>query len=328
MAMAGKNGNSPDSRDEETGRTGETVARLSAGRGSKKKGTLTSRLAGWRPLVQTVFVAVWLAPAVRLHTMCSPVFHCHACPLALFACPIGMIAHFSALHMFPFVSVGVLVIFGALFGGFMCGWVCPFGFLQDLIARIPTPKFTLPMWTGYFRYVVLVGLVLVAPYWLGNKPLVLGRMEIPLFICRYCPAGALESAVPNVVGQMTAGAEEISWPSTLKIVILGAFLVAVFFVRRPWCTVFCPLGAIYGLCNRVSFFLLRFDNSKCLDCDVCRSMCQYGGRTEVRIPSAACNRCLAGEKCRAVSVGTVLDRPDGQTPSGRPDILQTGTARK
>ena len=110
---------------------------------------------------------------------------------------------------------------------------------------------------------------------------------------------------------MAAGAEEIPWPSTIKTVVLGAFLVAVFFVRRPWCTVFCPLGAIYGLCNRVSFFLLRFNSEKCTECENCRSMCQYGGRSEVRIPSAACNRCLAGEKCRAVSVGTVLDRPDG-----------------
>ncbi|MBN1588984.1 MAG: 4Fe-4S binding protein [Pirellulales bacterium] len=268
----------------------------------KRKATLTSRLALWRPLVQSVFAMVWLAPGLRMHTMCSPVFHCHACPLATFACPIGVIAHFSALQTIPYVAIGVIVIFGALFGGFMCGWVCPFGFLQDLIGKIPTRKFTLPMWAGYFRYVVLLLLVLALPYWLGE--------ETSWFICRLCPAGALESAVPNVVKAMAAGAEDIPWPSTIKMVILGVFLVAVFFVRRPWCTVFCPLGAIYGLFNRVSFFLLRFNRKDCIDCKNCRSMCQYGGRTEIRIPSGTCNRCLAGEKCHAVSLGTVLDRPD------------------
>ena len=270
--------------------------------GNKKKGTLTSRLAAWRIWVQAGFTAIWLAPFARLHTMCSPVFHCHACPLATFACPIGVMAHFSALHLFPFVAVGVIVVFGALFGGFMCGWVCPFGFLQDLLAKIPTPKFTLPVWMGYTRYVVLVGMVLIVPYMFGA--------ESPLFICRVCPAGAIESAVPNVVGAVASGAAEIPWPSALKMSILGLFLVAVFFIRRPWCTLFCPLGAIYGLCNRISFFLLRFHDKKCIDCKTCRGVCQYGGQAEDRIGSASCNRCLACEKCRAVTLATAFDPPD------------------
>jgi len=267
-----------------------------------QKGTWTSRVAMWRPWVQTVFVFIWVNRWLRLHTMCSPVFHCHACPLSTFACPIGVIAHMTALGLFPFVALGTLAIFGALFGGFMCGWVCPFGFLQDLFAKIPTPKFTLPMWAGYSRYAVLVGLVLVVPYWFGS--------ESPLFICRVCPAGAIESAVPNVAAAIGTGVKEIPWPSAIKTAILGLFLVAVFFIRRPWCTLFCPLGAIYGLFNRVSFFLLRFHDTKCIDCKNCRSMCQYGGRTEVRVGSVSCNRCLVGEKCQAVTLGTALDRTD------------------
>ncbi|HLA83995.1 MAG TPA: 4Fe-4S binding protein [Thermoguttaceae bacterium] len=275
------------------------------------KGTLTSRLAAWRVWVQTAFATIWLWPFARLHTMCSPVFHCHACPLATFACPIGVIAHFSALHVFPFITLGVIVVFGALFGGFMCGWVCPFGFLQDLFAKIPTPKLTLPAWSGYMRYVVLVVFVLIGPYLFAEKPVVtLGGEEIPLFICRVCPAGALEGAAPNVAAAMATDTQPIPWPSTLKIVILGLFLIAVFFLRRPWCTLFCPLGAIYGLFNYVSFFLLRFHNNKCIDCKNCRSLCQYGGRTDVRVHSTSCNRCLAGEKCRAVTLGTALDRVD------------------
>jgi len=275
------------------------------------KGSLTSRLAAWRSWVQASFAVIWLSPLLnlRLHNMCSPVFHCYACPWATFACPIGVIAQFGALHAFSFVAVGTIVVFGALFGGFMCGWVCPFGFLQDLIAKIPTPKLTVPMRWGYLRYVVLVVLVLAGPYWRGEKPVNVAGVDVPLFICKVCPAGALEGAVPEVV-KAAVKRTDIPWPSTLKIVILVLFLVAMFFVRRPWCTLFCPLGAIYGLFNRVSFFLLRFHDAKCVDCKNCRSMCQYGGRTEIRGSSASCNRCLAGEKCRAVTLGTALDRTE------------------
>jgi ferredoxin-type protein NapH len=280
--------------------------------GGGKPRSLTARLAAWRSWVQAGFAVIWMNPLLnlRFHSVCSPVFHCYACPWATFACPIGVIAQFSALHVFPFVAVGTLIVFGSLFGGFMCGWVCPFGFLQDLFAKIPTPKFTLPMRAGYLRYVVLVGLVVVGPYLFGEKPVKVAGVDVPVFICRVCPAGALEGAVPNVADAMVNGAANVPWPSTLKLVILGLFLVAVFFVRRPWCTLFCPLGAIFGLFNRVAFFGLRFHDTKCIDCKNCRSMCQYGGTVEDRVDSVTCNRCLAGEKCQAVTLTTVLDRPD------------------
>ena len=50
---------------------------------------LSARLARWRVWVQGAFLLFWLDPlAVRLHMVCSPVFHCYSCPLALFACPM------------------------------------------------------------------------------------------------------------------------------------------------------------------------------------------------------------------------------------------------
>ena len=162
------------------------------------------------------------------------------------------------MHVFPFGALGILLIHGAVFGSFICGWVCLFGFLQDLIGKIPTRKFELPTWMGYFRYVVLAGLVLVIPYFFGA--------EHPLFFCSVCPAGGLGASV--VLG---------NWPGITKATILVVLLIALFFVRRPWCTLFCPLGAIYGLFNRVSIFFLRFQPSQCTECDRCRDLCHYGG---------------------------------------------------
>ena len=264
---------------------------------NKKSESLVSRFTRRRSWVQTAFLLVWLSPWLRLHSVCGPVFHCYSCPLATFACPIGVLANFSAIHVFPFVAVGTLVIFGVLLGSFVCGWVCPFGLLQDMIGRIPTPKFELPVWMGNLRYVVLAVFVLAIPFWYGE--------EHPLFFCSLCPAGALEAALPNG-----------SWPNTAKTTITALVLVAMFFKRRPWCTVFCPLGAIYGLLNRVSVFFVQFHPELCTDCDLCRGRCPCGGIAERRAGEHRCVRCLACVQCRALTVDSVFQRAEKQEDVG------------
>ena len=191
------------------------------------------KIARWRLPVQVLSLAVWLDPLlVRCHTVCSPVFHCYSCPLATFACPIGVMANFSAIHMIPFLALGTLVVAGALFGNFLCGWTCPFGLLQDLLDRVPTPKFGLPRWTSYLRFLVLLGLVVAVPYWWGDGH--------ALFFCRVCPAGALEAALPNTVRAALNGGPVV-WPTTAKIVILSGVVVMALFAWRPWCS--APVSA-------------------------------------------------------------------------------------
>lgn len=263
----------------------------------RNSGAARSRSAGWRLWVQSAFLLAWLDPLkFRMHTACSPVFHCYSCPWATFACPIGVLANFSALHLIPWIAIGTLLLAGGLFGSMICGWVCPFGLLQDLLGRIPTPKFALPSWLGYCRYVVLGGLVLAVPYFYGEAH--------ALFFCRLCPAGALEGAVPNTLSSMSAG--KVDWPSTTKIVILGVFLASALFTWRPWCTLFCPLGAIYSLMGRVSFFFVRYQPDACTDCNLCQKLCHHRGNSERRAPPGRCVRCTDCHCCQALSIGTVL----------------------
>jgi ferredoxin-type protein NapH len=252
--------------------------------------------------VQAGFLLAWLDPwMLRFHNVCSPVFHCYSCPLATFACPIGVLANFSAIQMFPFLALGTLLVVGAVFGSFVCGWACPFGFLQDLIARVPTPKFRLPAWLGGIRYGVLAVFVLVIPFLWGE--------EHPLFFCRLCPAGALEAAVPNMA-RLAATGQPIVWPTAAKSAVLILILIAMFFTWRPWCTLFCPLGAIYGLLNRVSALFLRFHPDSCRGCERCRSLCLDGARPERRVDGLRCVRCLECSRCDAVSVETIFTRSD------------------
>ena len=172
-----------------------------------------------------------------------------------------------------------------------------------MIAKIPTPRFSLPAWTGHFRYVVLLVSVLAIPFLFGEGHL--------LFICRLCPAGALEGGLPNVAAMAVAG-QQVVWPNALKIAILVLPLTAMFFTWRPWCTLFCPLGAIYGLFNRVSAVFLRFHPERCNECGLCRQQCHYGVRPDRRANDPRCIRCLECTRCGAISVASVFGTGKGK----------------
>ena len=81
-----------------------------------------------------------------------------------------------------------------------------------------------------------------------------------------CPAGAIEGSLTHLI-----------LPSMTKLAILVLIVLAMFFTWRPWCTLFCPLGAIYSLLNHVSFLFLRFHRDRCIECADCRSLCVDGG---------------------------------------------------
>jgi len=265
-----------------------------------KANLIAPKLVRLRHWIQAAFLLVWLDPfLLRIHSVCSPVFHCYSCPLALFACPIGVIANFSALHVIPFVAIGTLVLVGALVGSLVCGWACPFGFLQDLIGKIPVPKVNLPMWTRHIRYVVLVALVLVIPYLYGEGH--------PLFFCRVCPAGALEGAIPNVA-RLAINGEPIVWPSALKLTIVTIVVLAMFVKWRPWCWLFCPLGAIFGLFNRFSVIFLRFRPERCSGCRLSDAMCRYGVLPDNPPNDPQCIRCMECTRCPAISLETAFGR--------------------
>lgn len=286
---------------------------------TEKKSGKRAKLAVWRVWVQLGFLAVWLDPLLlRMHNICGPVFHCYSCPLATFLCPIGVLANFSALHAIPYAAIGTLVALGAVFGSFICGWVCPFGFLQDLIAKVPTRKFVAPAWMGSIRYVVLAAFVVVIPYLWGEGS--------SLFFCRLCPAGAIEGSLPNMA-QLAMAGQPMVWPTAVKMTILIAVVIAMFFMWRPWCTLFCPLGAIYAMMNHVSFVFLRFHPNLCAGCADCRSLCRDSREAEGRVDGMRCVRCLECTNCRSVTMETVLSRSD--RPHGKdvpPPEIPMGTA--
>jgi ferredoxin-type protein NapH len=268
---------------------------------SMSKKTFSEKLAASRLWIQAGFLLLWLDPlTLRLHNICCPVFHCYACPLSTFACPIGVLANFSALHLFPALALGTIILTGAVFGGLVCGYACPFGLLQDLAARLPLPKFRLPPAFSYARYAVLVILVLAVPFFIG--------IDHPAAFCKLCPAGAIEASVPNMISQ-AASHQKILYPNAPKLIVLAVVIAGMLFVYRFWCRL-CPLGAIFGLFNKACIFFLKFNPAACTRCQVCQTNCKPGASPQKDLNSSDCIRCLECTSCKssAISFSTPLAR--------------------
>jgi ferredoxin-type protein NapH len=209
-----------------------------------------------------------------------PALNCYACPAAAFACPIGSIQHFVGRRKIPLYVLGVVALVGALIGRASCGWFCPFGWFQELVYKLPTPKLRLPNRFNWTRYVALAVLTVVIPF-ITREP----------WFCKLCPAGTLEAGIPVVLLDMgvrhLVGA--LYW---IKLGILAAFLAWMSATRRPFCRWMCPLGALWSPFNPVSSFRLEVDQETCIRCDRCQAVCPVDICVYEDPGSGACIRCL------------------------------------
>lgn len=246
-------------------------------------------------------------PKARLYTgrwkyFCNPGLNCYSCPAANFACPIGALqaVHGSMDFAFSFYVVGFILAIGVLFGRLICGFICPFGLIQELIGYIPVRRRRLPGWVRYVKYAVLIWFVLLWP-WIEKAGNFLGLAQ-PTF-CEYiCPAGLLTAGVPLLLSDAQL-AQAVGPVFSVKLCVLVLVIVGCVFVHRFFCKALCPLGAIYGLFNKLSFYRLKVDEMACVHCGVCARTCRMDV-DPVRTPdSAECIRC--GECARACPRGAI-----------------------
>ena len=224
--------------------------------------------------------------------MCVPGLNCYSCPGAVGACPLGSLqGSFSADRSTLFYVGGILLIYCILFGRMICGWLCPFGFIQDLLAKIKTPKLKKGPVTrvlSYFKYVILVLFVFIIPimYAFRDTPL-------PAF-CKYiCPAGTIEGGVSLLSNRLNDSYFSMLGPLfTWKFMLMVSILVGCIFIFRMFCRFFCPLGALYGLFNKISFFGIRTEQEKCTDCGLCVSNCKFDIRHAGDRECISCGECV------------------------------------
>ncbi len=247
---------------------------------------------------------------------CVPGLNCYSCPGALGSCPVGSLQAVigSRNYSFSYYVVGFLLAFGALFGRAVCGFLCPFGFVQDLLYKIPFPKKlrTLPgdKVLRYLKYAILVAFVLLLPMLALD---LIGQGQ-PWF-CKYiCPSGTLFAGLPLVLSneslQSVAGGLFV-WKVALMIFILLLCIP----VYRPFCRYLCPLGAIYGLFNPVALYRYRVDASACTRCKACEKACPMTVATYRTPNSPECIRCGI---CKSICpTGAIHSTMEGKTAPRR-----------
>jgi len=238
-----------------------------------------------------------------------PGFNCHSCPGALFVCPIGALQFFAAYGRY-YVSLyilGFIAMLGAIGGRFICGRACPFGFLQDMLYKLPVKKIKIPRRLEYLRYVILIGIVGIAAV----------ATKQPWFCKIICPAGTLEAGIPLML--FNENLRPMIGPIFMvKLAFLFAFLAWMTMSKRPFCRVICPLGTLYGLCNHLSFFKLGFKKRACVYDASCAQVCPVDHRIYGEDPNATrCIRCL---RCRSQCTHDAICITSGQPSDSAPRV--------
>lgn len=234
----------------------------------------------------------------KLKNLCVPGLNCYSCPGALGACPIGSLQAVIGSYQFKFTFyvAGFLMFVGGLIGRFVCGWLCPFGLIQDLLHKIPflgkIKTFRGDRLLRKLKYVILLIFVILLPLFLVD---IMGQ-GAPYFCKLICPAGTLEGGIPLVLlNKSMRGA--VGWLYAWKNVLLAVTVFLSIIIYRPFCKYICPLGAIYSVFNPISVFRYQVDGNKCTHCKACAKVCKMQVNPEENANHPECIRC---GQCRKV----------------------------
>ncbi|MDI3511758.1 4Fe-4S binding protein [Hydrogenophaga bisanensis] len=181
---------------------------------------------------------------------------------------------------FIFVFWIFIIVTVFLFGrGLFCGWMCPFGSLQEALYKVARAvglgrfQFKLPqVWHDrlkWVKYAVFFGLLAVSMF---SMTLAEVLAEVEPFKTTF------------LVGVMNR-----AWPYGLFVAaILGLSL----FIERPYCKYICPLGAALAMPSTFRWFGLK-RKQDCNSCKACAVGCGAQAiDTDGRIDHRECLHCL------------------------------------
>ena len=198
-----------------------------------------------------------------------------------------MLGNWESIYFaFPWLALASFLLAGILIGKSMCGWVCPFGFIQDLVGFIKRKKMEFsPRNHGnalYTKYGILALALFTSLTFATTKVMgIASSYEQALGIIAIAPFTALSPAetlfailprgILGIRDELLAkpfadvllevsGIPALFW---VQFAIMIGVLVFVAYVPRGWCRYLCPHGAIMAVTNRFSFLGLHREPFKC-----------------------------------------------------------------
>lgn len=203
------------------------------------------------------------------------------------------------------VPLLVFALLVTILGRAWCGWLCPMGYLQNLLIRlrkrlgIPykdiSPRTALVLNQMAYVLIFLISFLSlsVGLSFLGVNHF-FSRGQLPFE--SVAPPRSVAVFLQQVVG-LESWETQIPVPS---IIIAGIIIAISFKIRHFWCRI-CPAGALMSFFNRRALLGIRKDGSKCTKCRVCLRACpmdieeiyEEKGRDNVTHPTCIhCYRCI------------------------------------
>ncbi len=181
----------------------------------------------------------------------------------------------------------VTVVLALLFNRGFCGWLCPFGALQEWLGKlggkILPRKMILPAKLDrvlrYLKYPVLA------------LTLILSWRTASMWVSPYDPWAAY--------GHLGEGFSSLWKEFTIGTVLLAVTVIGSFFYDRFFCKYLCPMGEFLGLFSRISLTGIRRDKEKCIDCNLCTSACPMNIDV-ARIEKTGHSECINCQDCTSV----------------------------
>jgi polyferredoxin len=175
----------------------------------------------------------------------------------------------------------VLIVFlpaSLFFGNFLCGWICPFGALQELMGNIGSKLFKkrYKMPRAAQKYMQYTRYILFAILSIGVLDFILTPLNgYGTFMGLFSDQG------------MTVLA-------TASAAIMGIYLLLALFFERPFCNYLCTEAAKYGIVSMTRIFSIKRDESSCVSCKKCDKVCPMNIQVSIhdQVRNGQCINCM------------------------------------